>query len=55
MLAISPQALTKNMTLLSDSAGLKYKYNRLGEYLEKDRKLTKLLLKIGDQKAVLGK
>ena len=55
MLAIAPQALTKPMTLLADSASLKHKYNRLGEYLEKDRKLTKLLLKIGDQKAVLGK
>lgn len=33
MLAIAPQALTKPMVLLADSASLKHKYNRLGEYL----------------------
>lgn len=43
------------MQIVSDSATLKHKYTRLAEYIEKDRKLTKLLLKIGQQKAVLGK
>jgi hypothetical protein len=43
------------MNLEEDTASLKYKYNRLGEFVEKDRKLTKLLLKIGYDKAVLGK
>ncbi len=55
MFDIAPQALTKEMKILADSGSLKYKYNRLAEYMEKDRKLTKLLLKIGQQKAVLGK
>lgn len=52
---ISPQALSKPMLLDRDHGSLKYKYTRLAEYMEKDRKLTKLLLKIGQQKAVLGK
>ncbi len=43
------------MLLDRDHGSLKYKYTRLAEYMEKDRKLTKLLLKIGQQKAVLGK
>jgi hypothetical protein len=55
MFDIAPQALTKAMDFSADSGSLKYKYNRLAEYMEKDRKLTKLLLKIGQQKAVLGK
>lgn len=55
MLDIAPQILTKTLSLQHEHGSLKYKYNRLAEYLEKDRKLTKLLLKIGQQKAVLGK
>jgi hypothetical protein len=55
MLDVSPFSLTKNITFESDHASMKYKYNRLAEYMERERKLTKLLLKIGQQKAVLGK
>lgn len=55
MFDIAPQALTKEMKIVGDSGALKHKYNRLAEYMEKDRKLTKLLLKIGQQKAILGK
>jgi hypothetical protein len=55
LLDISPQALTKTMPIRQDHGSVKYKYTRLAEYMEKDRKLTKLLLKIGEQKAVLGK
>lgn len=54
MLDIAPQALTKAIPFQQDHGSLKYKYTRLAEYMEKDRKLTKLLLKIGQQKAVLG-
>jgi hypothetical protein len=55
LLDIAPVALTKAMALGNEQGSLKYKYTRLAEYMEKDRKLTKLLLKIGQQKAVLGK
>lgn len=47
MLDILPQALTQPMDIQNDSGSLKYKYNRLAEYMEKDRKLTKILLKLG--------
>ena len=54
MMDILPQALTVpiNMDKLE---GLKYKYNRLAEYVEKDRKLTKIMMKLSYDKAILGK
>lgn len=55
LLDVAPQALSRPMPLAQEHGSLKYKYTRLAEYMEKDRKLTKLLLKIGQQKAVLGK
>ena len=55
MFDILPQALTQPMNILTDTDSLKYKYNRLAEYIEKDRKLTKILQKLSYDKAVLGK
>lgn len=52
---VSAQALTKPLQIDGDSSVLKHKYNRLAEHMEKDRKLTKLMLKIGYDKNVLGK
>jgi hypothetical protein len=43
------------MNIQNDPGSLKYKYNRLAEYMEKDRKLTKILSKLSYDKAVLGK
>ena len=55
ILDISPQALTKVMAIEGDASTLKNKYSKLAQYVEKDRKLTKLMLKIGYDKNVLGK
>ncbi len=55
LLDIAPQALTKLIEFNAESTTLKNKYNKLSEEVERDRKLTKLLLKIGYDKAVLGK
>jgi hypothetical protein len=41
--------------LEGEGGAVKNKYGKLAEYVEKGRKLTKLLLKIGQEKAVLGK
>ena len=54
ILDIGPQGLM-NKVEIGDSQVLKNKYNRLSQYIEKNRKLTKLMLKIGQQKAILGK
>ena len=54
MLDILPQALTVPINI-EKLEGLKYKYNRLAEYVEKDRKLTKIMMKLSYDKAVLGK
>ncbi len=54
MLDISPQALTKPIFLNNDAATVKGKYGKMAEYVERNRKLTKLLLKIGKEKAILG-
>jgi len=35
MLDVSPHSLTKNITFEADHASLKYKYNRLAEYMER--------------------
>lgn len=55
LLDILPQALTQPMNIQNDSGSLKYKYNRLAEMMEKDRKLTKIMQKLSYDKAVLGK
>lgn len=54
LLDISPQALTKPISLNTDAATVKGKYSKMADYVERNRKLTKLLLKIGKEKAILG-
>lgn len=54
MLDILPQALSKSIDTGASST-LKHKYTRLAEFAEKNRKLTKILLKLGQEKSVLGK